>query len=267
MFDLNMSVPTGHGWHGVEKTCYRINLLCLLYWSDYFTVLWWVGCQVKIVRVSLVLLSFSVSSTGTFAVNVTQTSYQAEENHNITLEWTFTTTTDTSCDSLFIFCEMKTDHKVSVLFELRGGVVVPESRDQQFVGRVQLDKDVLRDGRLRLHVSRLRTRAGTCVMWGQTMVWTSWQWSQRASGLIMLYSSCQIKVIDVKRIHCIMTHLNWNIANRSSSPANEPLSFTIIFINPVIFCGYKTTEWWNFTFEPFGHVFFKLVLTVYIWMF
>ena len=90
-------------------------------------------------------------------MNVTQTSYQAEENHNITLEWTFTTTTDTSTDSLFIFCEMKADHKVSVLFELRGGVVVPESRDQQFVGRVQLDKDVLRDGRLRLHVSRLRT--------------------------------------------------------------------------------------------------------------
>ena len=30
-------------------------------------------------------------------------------------------------------------------------------QDQQFVGRVQLDKDVLRDGRLRLHVSRLRT--------------------------------------------------------------------------------------------------------------
>ena len=90
-------------------------------------------------------------------MNVTQTSYQAEENHNITLEWTFTNTTDTSPDSLFIFCEMKTDHKASVLFELFGGVVVPESQDQQFVGRVQWDKDVLRDGRLRLHVSRLRT--------------------------------------------------------------------------------------------------------------
>uniref|UniRef100_A0A671TLQ4 Ig-like domain-containing protein n=1 Tax=Sparus aurata TaxID=8175 RepID=A0A671TLQ4_SPAAU len=83
----------------------------------------------------------------TCVVNVTQTSYQAEENHNITLEWTFTTTADTSPDSLYIFCEMKTDHKV----------LVPESRDQQFVGRVQWDKDVLRDGRLRLYVSRLRT--------------------------------------------------------------------------------------------------------------
>ncbi|XP_030285515.1 polymeric immunoglobulin receptor-like [Sparus aurata] len=105
-----------------------------------------------------ILLLISLNCVcGTFVVNVTQTSYQAEENHNITLEWTFTTTADTSPDSLYIFCEMKTDHKVSVLFEIRGGVVIPESQDQQFVGRVQWDKDVLRDGRLRLHVSRLRT--------------------------------------------------------------------------------------------------------------
>ena len=52
---------------------------------------------------------------------------------------------------------MKSNQTVSVLFEIRGGVEIPESRDQQFVGRVQWDKDVLRDGRLRLHVSRLRT--------------------------------------------------------------------------------------------------------------
>ncbi|KAM8747103.1 uncharacterized protein AB9X84_015236 isoform 1-T2 [Acanthopagrus schlegelii] len=105
-----------------------------------------------------ILLLISLNCVcGTFVVNVTQTSYQAEENHNITLEWTFTTTADTPTDFIFIFCEMKTDHKVSALFHLYGGVEVPESRDQQFVGRVQWDKDVLRDGRLRLHVSRLRT--------------------------------------------------------------------------------------------------------------
>ncbi|XP_036968894.1 uncharacterized protein LOC119027622 [Acanthopagrus latus] len=105
-----------------------------------------------------ILLLISLNCVcGTFVVNVTQTSYQAEENHNITLEWTFTTTADTSTDSLLIFCEMRTDHKVSVLFLLQGGVVVPESQDQQFVGRVHLDKDALSDGRLRLHVSRLST--------------------------------------------------------------------------------------------------------------
>ncbi|XP_036931689.1 uncharacterized protein LOC119006744 [Acanthopagrus latus] len=105
-----------------------------------------------------ILLLISLNCVcGTFVVNVTQMSYQAEENHSISLEWTFTTTADTSPNSIFIFCEMSTAHRASVLFELCGGLEVPESRDQQFVGRVQWDKDVLRDGRLRLHVSRLRT--------------------------------------------------------------------------------------------------------------
>ncbi|XP_030285521.1 uncharacterized protein LOC115588987 [Sparus aurata] len=116
-----------------------------------------------------ILLLISLNCVcGTFVVNVTQTSYQAEENHDITLEWTFTTTADTSPDSLYIFCEMINARTVSALFDLYGGVVIPESRDQQFVGRVQWDKDVLRDGRLRLHVYRLRTEDSgryRCNVW------------------------------------------------------------------------------------------------------
>ncbi|XP_036967475.1 uncharacterized protein LOC119026906 isoform X3 [Acanthopagrus latus] len=127
-----------------------------------------------------ILLLISLNCVcGTFVVNVTQTSYQAEENHNITLEWTFTTTADTPTDSLYIFCEMINDHKVSVLFEIRGGVEVPESRDQQFVGRVQWDKDVLRDGRLRLHVSRLRTEDSgrcRCKVWRNNILNSSDCW-------------------------------------------------------------------------------------------
>ncbi|XP_028420467.1 uncharacterized protein LOC114546022 [Perca flavescens] len=103
----------------------------------------------------LIILTSCVS--GTFVVNVTQTSYQAEENHHITLEWTFTTNPHTSYNSLFIFCELITDLRPSVLFHLHKGVEVPESQDEQFAGRVQWDKDVLREGQLRLHVSRLRT--------------------------------------------------------------------------------------------------------------
>ncbi|XP_044040207.1 uncharacterized protein LOC122870232 isoform X6 [Siniperca chuatsi] len=95
-------------------------------------------------------------AAGTFVVNVTQSSYQAEENENITLEWTFTTKPDSS-NSLNIFCDLITDHKASVLYHLHEGVEVPESQDGQFAGRVQCDRDVLREGRLRLHVSRLRT--------------------------------------------------------------------------------------------------------------
>ncbi|XP_049424983.1 uncharacterized protein LOC125884182 isoform X3 [Epinephelus fuscoguttatus] len=105
----------------------------------------------------LLLINLTSCVCGTFVVNVTQTSYQAEENHNITLEWMFTTKTGSSLHSLYIYCELLTDLRASGLFRLHGGVEVPESQDEQFTGRVQCDKDVLREGRLRLHVSRLRT--------------------------------------------------------------------------------------------------------------
>ncbi|KAM9335500.1 uncharacterized protein ABDE67_020485 [Symphorus nematophorus] len=105
----------------------------------------------------LLLIKLSSCVCGTFVVNVTQTSYQAEENHNITLEWTFTTKTDASLNSLQILCEMVNPPKNSGLFHLHEGVEVSESQDEQFAGRVQCDKDVLREGRIRLHVSRLRT--------------------------------------------------------------------------------------------------------------
>ncbi|XP_078020811.1 uncharacterized protein LOC144459885 [Epinephelus lanceolatus] len=105
----------------------------------------------------LLLINLTSCVCGTFVVNVTQTSYQAQENHNITLEWMFTTKTGSSLHSLYIYCELLTDLRASVLFRLHGGVEVPESQDEQFTGRVQCDKDVLREGRLRLHVSRLRT--------------------------------------------------------------------------------------------------------------
>ncbi|XP_051256187.1 uncharacterized protein LOC127363560 isoform X12 [Dicentrarchus labrax] len=105
----------------------------------------------------LLLINLTSCVCGTFVVNVTQTSYQAEENHNITLEWTFTTNTDSSLNFIYIYCLLITDHKVSVLYNLRDGVEISESQDEQFKGRVQCDKDVLREGRIRLHVSRLRT--------------------------------------------------------------------------------------------------------------
>ncbi|KAK1889785.1 Programmed cell death 1 ligand 1 [Dissostichus eleginoides] len=103
--------------------------------------------------------SFTAGHTedkGTFVVNVTQTSYQAEENQNITLEWTFSTRTDTSLSSISTVCEMFTETRIYV-FHLYEGVEFPKSQDLQFAGRVQWDKDVLTEGRLTLHVSRLRT--------------------------------------------------------------------------------------------------------------
>uniref|UniRef100_A0A087Y7P0 Immunoglobulin domain-containing protein n=1 Tax=Poecilia formosa TaxID=48698 RepID=A0A087Y7P0_POEFO len=93
----------------------------------------------------------------TFVVNVTQSSYEAEENHSITLEWTFTTRTQGNWRELFALCEFLAPPRGLVLYQVHNGVEVSESQDDQFSGRVQSDKDVLREGRIRLHVSRLRT--------------------------------------------------------------------------------------------------------------
>ncbi|XP_059209468.1 uncharacterized protein LOC131988360 [Centropristis striata] len=103
----------------------------------------------------LLLLSLTSCVSGRLVVNVTQTSYQAEENQNITLEWTWTSS-DTSLKLFSISCRLLAELRPLVLFDLREGVEVPETQDQQFAGRVQFNKDVLREGRLRLHVSRLR---------------------------------------------------------------------------------------------------------------
>ncbi|XP_039464563.1 uncharacterized protein LOC120438183 [Oreochromis aureus] len=103
----------------------------------------------------LIILTSCVS--GSFVVNVTQTCYQAEENHNITLEWTFTTKPDRSTKTLNILCELFISDKSSVLYHVHEGVEVSESQDEKFSGRVQSDKDALREGRIRLQLSRVRT--------------------------------------------------------------------------------------------------------------
>ncbi|XP_032439704.1 immunoglobulin superfamily member 3-like isoform X3 [Xiphophorus hellerii] len=108
-------------------------------------------------RILLLLILSSCLCAATFVVNVTQSSYQAEENHSITLEWTFTTKTQGSSRELFIYCCLLAPHKESVLYRVHEGDEIPDSQDEQFSGRVQIDKDVLREGRIRLHVSRLRT--------------------------------------------------------------------------------------------------------------
>ncbi|XP_054876181.1 butyrophilin-like protein 8 [Poeciliopsis prolifica] len=105
----------------------------------------------------LLLILSSCLCAATFVVNVAQSSYQAEEKQNITLEWTFTTKTQGTSRELFIICEFRTAVKSGKLYVYRDGVEIPEFQDDQFSGRVQSNKDVLREGRIRLHVSRLRT--------------------------------------------------------------------------------------------------------------
>ncbi|KAM4536272.1 programmed cell death 1 ligand 1-like [Odontesthes bonariensis] len=110
-----------------------------------------------ICRILLLIILTSCVCAATFVVNVPQSSYQAEEKHSITLEWTFPTKPDSSWSSLYIICELITDHTVLLLYRVHEGAEVSESQDEEFAGRVQSDKDALREGRIRLNVSRLRT--------------------------------------------------------------------------------------------------------------
>ncbi|XP_073322565.1 uncharacterized protein [Pagrus major] len=96
-----------------------------------------------------------------FAVKMATTFYQAEEDNNITIRWDSHTKTDMSLTNMACFLLSK---PLKLLYEMINGVEVPESQDQQFAGRVQCDKDALRDGRIRLHVSRVRT-ADSGIYW------------------------------------------------------------------------------------------------------
>ncbi|CAI5694760.1 unnamed protein product [Oreochromis niloticus] len=103
----------------------------------------------------LIILTSCVS--GSFVVNVTQTSYQAENSHKITMEWTFTTNPDRSTKTLSIVCCLVVQNNHFVLYHVKNGVEVSESQNETFSGRVQSDKDALREGRIRLQLSRLRS--------------------------------------------------------------------------------------------------------------
>ncbi|CAI5681909.1 hypothetical protein ACER0C_001636 [Sarotherodon galilaeus] len=133
-----------------------------------------------------VLLLTLVLCRGSFVVDVTQSSYQAEENHNITLEWTFTTKPDTSISALRILCYMKTDHKDSTLYFLNDGVEFSENQDRKFSGRVQSDKDALREGRIRLQLSRLRTEDSGLYL------------CEVETGYGRGYNSCRVTVSESK---------------------------------------------------------------------
>ncbi|XP_023202824.1 uncharacterized protein LOC111611205 isoform X3 [Xiphophorus maculatus] len=113
--------------------------------------------RMKMISRILLLLILSSCLCATFVVNVTQSSYQAEENHSITLEWTFTTNTQGTWSKLLIDCSLLTPHRRLFSFQFHEGVEFPDSQHEHFSGRVQSDKDVLREGRIRLNVSRLRT--------------------------------------------------------------------------------------------------------------
>ncbi|KAG7486011.1 coxsackievirus and adenovirus receptor-like isoform X3 [Solea senegalensis] len=113
----------------------------------------------------LVLLSPCVRA-GVFVVNVSQVYYQAEEKDNVTLEWTFTTKPNSAPRVLYVVCSLRSEHKV--LYHLHEGVEVSDTQDEQFSGRVRCERGVLREGRIRLRMSTLRTNDSgmyLCRVW------------------------------------------------------------------------------------------------------
>ncbi|CAJ1085792.1 uncharacterized protein LOC117807626 isoform X2 [Xyrichtys novacula] len=104
----------------------------------------------------LLLMALSVCVSGTLVVKVAHSSYQAEVDQDLTLEWTFTPRPDSSLQTLNIFCSMFNPQKDLVLLNLHKGVEVPQ-KEGDFVGRVQCDKEVLKEGQIRLHLSSLKT--------------------------------------------------------------------------------------------------------------
>ncbi|KAK2863245.1 hypothetical protein Q5P01_002778 [Channa striata] len=91
---------------------------------------------------------------GIFVVKWTRTLYRAEENNNITIKWDSQMKMDASVTSLICFLQSK---PMKVLYQMTNGVEVTESQDEQFSGRVQLDRDALRGGQIRLHLSTIKS--------------------------------------------------------------------------------------------------------------
>ncbi|XP_073330505.1 programmed cell death 1 ligand 1-like [Pagrus major] len=100
-----------------------------------------------------ILLLFCLTSCGLFKSPYTGPVYPSEENQNITVEWRFSSKSNISIPSLKVHCVLVPELKV--FYHLDNSVDEPQH--EQFAGRVQCDKDALRTGRLRLHVSRVRT--------------------------------------------------------------------------------------------------------------
>lgn len=94
-----------------------------------------------------------VNVTETFKVEFTETYKEVFEIGNATLEWIFT---NSSLDTAVIYCFVITNHNVSVLLEYVKGDVIP--RPGLFEGRVEWEKDVLGEGKIRLQMSSLRTK-------------------------------------------------------------------------------------------------------------
>ncbi|XP_070711286.1 uncharacterized protein [Pempheris klunzingeri] len=81
---------------------------------------------------------------------------QAVEGSNVTVEWCFSSRANISISSLKIHCLFLAP-EWKLFYHLYDTVnMVEDPPHEQFAGRVQCDKDALRTGRVRFHVSRVQ---------------------------------------------------------------------------------------------------------------
>ncbi|XP_039466221.1 uncharacterized protein LOC120439366 [Oreochromis aureus] len=99
----------------------------------------------------LLFLSLA-SSVWTFVLKRTPTVFEAKEDDNITISLDSQLQADVSLADMM--CVFHSD-VTKILFKMIRGVENSESQDEQFAGRVQTDRDALRGGRIRLHLSRV----------------------------------------------------------------------------------------------------------------
>ncbi|XP_039874836.1 uncharacterized protein LOC120725856 isoform X1 [Simochromis diagramma] len=92
------------------------------------------------------------SSVWTFVLKRTATVFEAKEDDNITIRLDSQLQADVSLADMM--CVFHSD-VTKILFKMIRGVEDSESQDEQFAGRVQTDRDALRGGRIRLHLSRV----------------------------------------------------------------------------------------------------------------
>ncbi|XP_041841223.1 uncharacterized protein LOC121639789 isoform X6 [Melanotaenia boesemani] len=101
---------------------------------------------------TLILLLLHLTSSVCGELREKTTFYQAEEDDNITIRWDRQNQTDMFLTNIICFLLSKPE---KVFHKLIDGVELPESQHQQFSGRVQCDRDALREGRVTFHLSRV----------------------------------------------------------------------------------------------------------------
>ncbi|XP_035769121.1 uncharacterized protein LOC102799914 [Neolamprologus brichardi] len=92
------------------------------------------------------------SSVWTLVLKRTATVFEAKEDDNITIRLNSQLQADVSLADMM--CVFHSD-VTKILFKMIRGVEDSESQHEQFAGRVQTDRDALRGGRIRLHLSRV----------------------------------------------------------------------------------------------------------------